>query len=250
MQAEANFRIRISEYSGGDLRNAIPRESKAVLVVPSEKEADFEKFVKGYEKMYRSEFAETEPDLSFTASKAGLPAKVMNVYDQFRIIRAVFVCPNGVQRMSQAMKGLVETSNNLAIVRCKDALFEAYNLTRSSVDSSKEATAWKIAGVFHLIEADVKLAGAYPGWKPNMDSAILKTMSKVYSDMYGKVPEIKAIHAGLETGIIAGVYPHLDMISFGPTIRFPHSPDEKVNIASVVRFYDFLSGTLKNIPVK
>lgn len=250
MQAEADFRIRISEYSGGDLRNAIPREAQAIIVVPAEKESDFEKFVKGYEKMYRSEFAETEPDLSFTATKTAKPPKVMNVHDQYRIIRAAYVCPNGVQRMSQAMKGLVETSNNLAIVRCKDALFEAFNLTRSSVDSAKEATAWKIAAVFHLIEADVKLAGRYPGWKPNMGSAILKTMSKVYSDMYGKVPEIKAIHAGLETGIIAGVYPHLDMISFGPTIRFPHSPDEKVNIASVVKFYDFLCGTLKNIPVK
>ena len=250
MQAEADFRIRISSYSGGDLRNAIPRESNIVIVVPSERSSDFEAFVKGYEKMYRSEFAETEPDLSFTCVKAEMPSKVMNIHDQYRFIRAVFVCPNGVQRMSQAMKGLVETSNNLAIVRCKDALFEAYNLTRSSVDSSKEATAWKIAAVFHLIEADVKLAGGYPGWKPNMSSPILKTMSKVYSDMFGKVPEVKAIHAGLETGIIAGVYPNLDMISFGPTIRFPHSPDEKVNIPSVAKFYDFLCGTLKSIPVK
>ena len=250
MQAEADFRIRIAWYSGGDLRNAIPRESNVVIVVPSEKSSDFEAFVKGYEKMYRAEFAETEPDLSFSGTKSEMPAKVMNVHDQFRIIRAVFACPNGVQRMSQAMKGLVETSNNLAIVHCKDALFEAYNLTRSSVDSSREATAWKVAAVFHLIEADVKLAGGYPGWKPNMNSPILKSMSKVYSDMYGKVPEVKAIHAGLETGIIAGVYPDLDMISFGPTIRFPHSPDEKVNIVSVAKFYDFLCGTLKSIPVK
>jgi len=148
------------------------------------------------------------------------------------------------------LKGLVETSNNLAIVKCKSGKFEAYNLCRSSVDSAKEATAWKIAAVFHLINAVVKLSGAYPGWKPNINSPILKTMSKVYSDMYGKIPEIKAIHAGLETGIIAGVYPHLDMISFGPTIRFPHSPDEKVNIPSVVKFYDFLCGSLKNAPVK
>lgn len=250
MQAEADFRIRIASYSGGDLRNAIPRESNIVVVVPSDKSSDFEDFVKGYEKMYRAEFAETEPDLSFTCGKSEMPPKVMNIHDQYRFIRAVFACPNGVQRMSQAMKGLVETSNNLAIVRCKNALFEAYNLTRSSVDSSKEATAWKIAAVFHLIEADVKLAGGYPGWKPNMSSPILKTMSKVYSDMYGKVPEVKAIHAGLETGIIAGVYPNLDMISFGPTIRFPHSPDEKVNIPSVAKFYDFLCGTLKSIPVK
>ena len=170
--------------------------------------------------------------------------------DQYKIIRAVFVCPNGVVRMSQAMKGLVETSNNLAIVKCMNGKFEAYNLCRSSVDSAKEATAWKIAAAFHLINADVKLEGGYPGWKPNVNSPILKTMSKVYNDMYGKVPAIKAIHAGLECGLIGGVYPNLDMISFGPTIRYPHSPDEKVEIASVKKFWDFLVETLNHIPVK
>jgi dipeptidase D len=250
MQAESDFGIRLSEMSGGDLRNAIPRESAAVILVASDKSEKFESFVRGYEKMYRAEFMDTEPDLSFKAEKSDIPAAVINEKDQYRIIRAIFACPNGVQRMSQAMKGLVETSNNLAIVRCRNGKFEAYNLTRSSVDSAKEATAWKIAAVFHLIDAEVKLSGGYPGWKPNMNSPILKTMSSVYNDMYGKVPEVRAIHAGLETGIIAGVYPNLDMISFGPTIRYPHSPDEKVNIATVAKFYDFLCGTLKNIPAK
>jgi dipeptidase D len=250
MQVETDFGARLSESSGGDLRNAIPREANAVIVVPEIKAAEFEAFAKGYNEMYRAEFSDTEPDLSFTAEKTIVPAKVMNAGDQYRIIRALFACPNGVQRMSQAMKGLVETSNNLAIVKCREGKFEAFNLCRSSVDSAKEATAWKIAAVFHLIGAEVNLGGAYPGWKPNINSPILKAMSKVYSDMYGKIPEIKAIHAGLETGIIAGGYPHLDMISFGPTIRFPHSPDEKVNIPSVVKFYDFLCGSLKNAPVK
>jgi len=250
MQAESDFGIRLAEAAGGDLRNAIPRESYSVVLVPEIKSLDFEKFVKGYELMYKAEFSDTEPDLKFTAEKVSLPAKVMNPGEQYRIIRAVFVCPCGVVRMSQAMKGLVETSNNLAIVKCKEGKFEAHNLTRSSVDSAKEATAWKIAAVFHLIEADVKLLGGYPGWKPNMNSPVLKTMSNVYNDMYGRIPEIKAIHAGLECGLIGGVYPNFDMISFGPTIRFPHSPDEKVNIASVAKFWDFLVGTLKHIPVK
>jgi dipeptidase D len=250
MQAEADFGIRLAESSGGDLRNAIPRESFAVILVPEIKASEFESFVAEYEKMYRAEFSDTEPDLSFKCEKTSVPGKVMNAGDQYRIIRALFVCPNGVQRMSQAMKGLVETSNNLAIVRCKAGKFEAYNLCRSSVDSAKEATAWKIAAVFQLIGADVKLEGGYPGWKPNINSPILKAMSKVYSDMYGKIPEIKAIHAGLECGIIAGVYPDLDMISFGPTIRFPHSPDEKVNVPSVAKFYDFLCSTLKQVPLK
>lgn len=250
MQAEADFGIRVAETSGGDLRNAIPRESFAVILVPEIKASEFESFVKGYEKMYRDEFAETEPDLKLIAEKVSPPPKVMNHGDQYRIIRAVFVCPNGVQRMSQAMKGLVETSNNLAIVNCSGGKFEAHNLTRSSVDSAKEAIAWKIAAAFHLIGAEVKLEGAYPGWKPNINSPILKTMSGVYNKMFGKVPEIKAIHAGLECGLIAGVYPNLDMISFGPTIRFPHSPDEKVYIPSVIKFHDFLCGTLKEVPVK
>jgi dipeptidase D len=250
MQAEADFGIRLAESSGGDLRNAIPRESYSVVLVPEIKEKEFDTFVKGYEKIYRAEFTETEPYLSFSSEKVALPAKVMKSGDQYRIIRAVFVCPNGVQRMSQAMKGLVETSNNLAIVRCKDGKFEAYNLTRSSVDSAKEATAWKIAAVFQLIGAEVALEGGYPGWKPNINSPILKTMSKVYNDMFGKIPEIKAIHAGLECGILGGVYPDLDMISLGPTIKYPHSPDEKVFIPSVTKFYNFLCGTLKQIPVK
>jgi len=250
MQAESDFGIRLAEAAGGDLRNAIPRESYAVVLVPDIKAKEFEKFVKGYEKMYQAEFSDTEPDLKFLIEKIALPAKVMSQGDQYRIIRALFACPNGVQRMSQAMKGLVETSNNLAIVKCIGGRFEAHNLTRSSVDSSKEATAWKIAAVFHLIDAKVTLTGGYPGWKPNMQSPILKTMSDVYKDMFGHVPEKKAIHAGLECGLIGGVYPNLDMISFGPTIRYPHSPDEKVNIESVKKFWDFLVGTLKHVPVK
>jgi dipeptidase D len=250
MQAESDFGIRLAEASGGDLRNAIPRESYSILLVPEIKAKEFEKFIKGYEKMYQAEFSDTEPDLKFICEKVPVPEKVMKQHEQYKIIRAVFICPNGVLRMSQAMKGLVESSNNLAIVKCLNGKFEAYNLCRSSVDSAKEANAWKIAAAFHLIDADVKLEGAYPGWKPNMKSPILQTMSNVYKDMFGNVPEKKAIHAGLECGLIGGVYPNLDMISFGPTIRYPHSPDEKVNIASVVKFWDFLVGTLKHIPVK
>ncbi|MFZ5941061.1 MAG: aminoacyl-histidine dipeptidase [Bacteroidota bacterium] len=250
MQAESDFGIRIAETAGGDLRNAIPREAMATLLVPAEKTAAFETFVKGYEKIYRSEFSETEPDLVFFCEAAAMPAKVMNADDQRRVIRAVFACPNGVQRMSSSVSGLVETSNNLAVVKVKDGKFTAYNLTRSSVDSAKEATAWKIAAVFHLIDAKVELTGDYPGWKPNMNSPVLKTMQNVYEKKFGKVPEIKAIHAGLECGLLGGVYPNLDMISFGPTIRFPHSPDEKVKIDTVMKFWDFLVSTLENVPEK
>jgi dipeptidase D len=250
MQAESDFGIRLAEASGGNLRNAIPRESYSIVLVPSIRAKEFEKFVKGYKKMYKAEFAETEPDLKFKAVTVEVPGKVMNKDDQYRIIRALYACPNGVLRMSQAMKGLVETSNNMAIVKCSGGKFECHNLTRSSVDTAKEATAWKIAAVFHLIDAEVTLTGGYPGWNPNMKSPVLKVITAVYTKLFGKDPEVKAIHAGLECAIIGGVYPNLDMISFGPTIRFPHSPDEKVNIASVQKFWDFIIETLKNIPVK
>lgn len=249
-QAEHDFGLKIGTYSGGDLRNAIPREAFATVVVPSIKKAQFEKFVKGYEKMYRAEFKEADPEIKFFVEACKAPAKVMSAGDQYRLIRALFVCPNGVQRMSQSMPGLVETSNNLAIVNIKEGKFEAHNLTRSSVDTAKEATAWKIAAGFQLADANVELSGSYPGWNPNMDSPILKAMQDTYKKMYGKVPEIKAIHAGLECGIIMGSYPKLDAISFGPTIRFPHSPDEKVDIESVGKFWDFLAATLKNAPKK
>jgi dipeptidase D len=250
MQAEWDLKIRLASAEGGDLRNAIPRESLAVVTVPALSAGAFEKMVTDYLSIYRLEFKETEPNIEFTCKKTGLPAMVVPVEDQRKFIRAVFACPNGVQRMSQSMKGLVETSNNLAIVKVKDGEFIALNLTRSSVDSAKDATAWKIAAVFHLIDARVELTGAYPGWKPNMDSPILKVCQEVYQKEFGKIPQIKAIHAGLECGLLGGVYPNLDMISFGPTIRFPHSPDEKVEIKSVKKFWDYLVAVLANIPSK
>ena len=206
--------------------------------------------MKGYDTIYKNEFDETDPDLAFFAEKIAVPAKVMDADEQYMIIRAVYICPSGVLRMSPSMPGLVETSNNLAIVSCKDGKFSSLCLTRSSVDTAKDAAAWKIAAVFQLIDADVKLDGSYPGWKPNMNSAILKVMQDVYKKMYDVVPETKAIHAGLECGIIMGAYPGLDTISFGPTIRNPHSPDEMVNIATVQKFWDFMVETLKNAPVK
>ncbi len=152
--------------------------------------------------------------------------------------------------MSDSMEGLVETSTNLAIVKSnagqKNILCAA--LMRSSVDSAREDLASRIKAIFTLAGADVSFSGAYPGWKPNMDSPILKSMQEVYDNKFGKIPEIKAIHAGLECGILGGKYPHWDMISFGPTIRFPHSPDEKVDIATVQKFWDFLVATLESIP--
>jgi dipeptidase D len=152
--------------------------------------------------------------------------------------------------MSDSVPGLVETSNNLARVYTDGNKIIGQCLLRSSVESSKEALADKIAAVFELAGANVDFTGGYPGWNPNPNSAILKVMQEVYKNKYGKTPEIKAIHAGLECGLLGGVYPNWDMISFGPTIRYPHSPDEKVNIPTVQKFWDYLVEVLKNVPVR
>jgi dipeptidase D len=250
MQAESDFGARLAEVAGGDLRNAIPRESYSIVLIPAFEAERFESFVANFDSIYKKEFAETERGLSFSFESVDVPAKVASATDQFKIIRAVFATPHGVERMSASMPGLVETSNNLAIVKMKDGNFKMSCLTRSSVDTAKDATAWRIAAIYHLIDANVNLEGSYPGWKPNMDSPVLKTALDVYNKNFGKVPEIKAIHAGLECGLLGGVYPNLDMISFGPTIRFPHSPDEKVKIDTVGKFWDFLVKLLEEIPAK
>ena len=247
---EQKFDVRISSIDGGSLRNAIPREAFVVAGVPNNKYGELEKSVSDFQKIYKAEFSKVEPDLSFTVSKIAEPTSVMDKTSQWALIRSVFGCPNGVVRLSDSMPGLVETSTNLARDYSDNENVYIQCLLRSSVDSSKEALAEKIASVFELAGAQVNFAGGYPGWKPNMDSAILKTMREVYQKNWGKVPEIKAIHAGLECGILGGAYPHLDMISFGPTIRYPHSPDEKVNIKTVKLFWDYLVETLKSVPNK
>ncbi len=248
-EAEGDFGMRIAAYEGGDMRNAIPREAFATVMVPAIKKEEFESYLTGLEKIYRDEFLEADPDITISYSVTETPERVMSEADQYRLIRGAFVCPNGVQRMSTSMPGVVETSNNLSIVKIADGTFEAYCLTRSSVETAKVATAWKVAAGFQLAGCEVELSGDYPGWKPNMKSPILAAMKNTYNNLYGKIPEIKAIHAGLECGIIMGVYPNLDAISFGPTIRHPHSPDEKVEVETVGKFWEFLVATLKDAPV-
>ncbi|HPD96642.1 MAG TPA: aminoacyl-histidine dipeptidase [Tenuifilaceae bacterium] len=248
--AEKELNIRIASIDGGSLRNAIPREAFAVVVVPSESCSKFEKMVSEYLSVYKSEFSVTEPSLSFAFEKAEMPKFVIDKQTQEKATRAFFGCPNGVIRMSDSVPGLVETSNNLARVYTEGSIMMGQCLLRSSVETSKDALSEKIAAIFELAGANTEFTGGYPGWKPNPDSPILKTMEQVYQKKFGKMPEIKAIHAGLECGLLGGVYPNWDMISFGPTIRSPHSPDEKVNIATVKKFWEYLVEVLKNIPTK
>lgn len=244
--------VRLASIQGGNLRNAIPREAFGVITVPYENADKLVGQVAGLTSIIKRELAVTEPTLKIELSKMDMPASVIDLETQVNLTHAIVACPNGVIRMSDSMPGLVETSTNLAIVVSDNDsnTIEVACLMRSSVDSARAELGSRMDSVFTLAGAEVTLKGGYPGWKPDMDSPILKTMQQVYQSKFGRIPEIKAIHAGLECGILGGKYPNWDMISFGPTIRFPHSPDEKVNIESVSKFWDFLVETLKNIPAK
>ncbi len=240
----------ISHVDGGGLRNAIPRESEAHLVIPGGREDDLISAVNRLERIFKNELFAVEPDLNISIEKRNAPTSMIDPETSRRLINGIIACPNGVMRMSNSMQGLVETSTNLASVNTGKGEATIKCLMRSSVDSSRDELAGMMESLFSLAGADINFSGAYPGWKPDMDSEILQVMRNVYNELYGKIPEIKAIHAGLECGLIGGAYPKLDMISFGPTIRYPHSPDEKVHIESVEKFWVFLVETLKNIPVK
>ncbi|HYW94866.1 MAG TPA: beta-Ala-His dipeptidase, partial [Bacteroidales bacterium] len=248
--AERELGLRLASVDGGSLRNAIPREAFAEVVVPSGKSADFLAAVKDFEQSFIRELSETEPNLSFTAGESDMPSSLIDEATQSRLVKMVYGIPNGVIRMSADMPGIVETSTNLAIVKSDNGEIQALCLIRSSVDSAKFDLGNMTEAVMTLAGAEVTHDGIYPGWKPNINSPILNTMKNVYKTKYNVEAEIKVIHAGLECGIIGDTYPGLDLISFGPTIRFPHSPDEKVNIKSVGKFWDYLVDTLVNIPKK
>lgn len=242
--------VRLAEINGGGMRNAIPREAYAVVVVPTEAVPELLATVEKYESIFKSELQISEPNLSFKAEETTKPKSLIDERVQDDLIDSVYACPNGTIRMSDSMPGLVETSTNLATVKSENGVISVKCLLRSSVDSAKDDLSEQVESVFSLAGAMVRFDGGYPGWKPNMDSDILKQMKKIYENKFGRIPEVKAIHAGLECGILGGNYPHWDMISFGPTMRFPHSPDEKVNIPTVQKFWDFLVETLKNAPLK
>ena len=248
--AVADYEARLASIDGGSLRNAIPREAFAVITVPEDDVEDIVDFVKEYEDLFIEEFKGVEEKISFTVEQVGLPTGLIPEEVQDDLINGVTACPNGVLRFIPELPEVVETSNNLAIIKSDGNSVIIRTLIRSSVESRKEELASMVESVFLLAGAKVELVGGYPGWKPNLDSPILKQMTKVYEDKYGKTPKVMIIHAGLECGILGTHYPKMDMISFGPTIKFPHSPDEKVNIATVAKFWDYLLATLENIPVK
>lgn len=249
-KAVAEYEARLVSIDGGSLRNAIPREAFALITVPEEGADDIKKLVKDCEKLFKSEFKGVDDGLSFKIEKTDLPKGLMPEEIQDDLINGVTACPNGVFRFIPDVPGVVETSNNLAIIKSNGKTIEIKSLLRSSVESRKEELASMLESVFTLAGAKVEFTGGYPGWAPNMESPILKTMKKVYEDNFGKTPKVMIIHAGLECGILGRNYPKMDMISFGPTIRHPHSPDEKVNIETVGKFWEYLKYTLAAIPKK
>ena len=252
--------VKLLDLEGGTLRNAIPREAFATVYVPADKVEAAKAVFERVAAEIKAEYAGTDPDAEFIFKPyecaagecccGGDECKYVPEADALRFIRAIIACPDGVERMSSEMAGLVETSNNLAMVKIEGGEFSVKTLMRSSVDTAKDALAAKFEAVFALAGIETSFAGGYSGWAPNPESAILATMKKVYNDLYGKEPAVMAIHAGLECGILSGAYPHRDMVSCGPTLMSPHSPDERANIPSVAKCWEFLKAVLENIPVK
>ena len=245
--ASKNFGLRLSNIEGGSLRNAIPRESKAVFIIDKEAEDDFKLFFDDKVKTIQSEFEFNDPGLEILLNETDQPYTLINANIQHKLINAIYACPNGVIQMSQNMPGVVETSTNLASISMNNGEIIIQCLLRSAIDSAKRSLANMMDSVFTLAGADISFEGEYPGWKPVPDSEILKITSEVFRKENGKDPEIEVIHAGLECGIIGAKYSGIQMVSFGPSITGAHSPDEKVHINSVLKFWNVLVKILESI---
>lgn len=250
LELHTELQIGISEIDGGGLRNAIPRESRAIVAVKDSKTASLKSKVSDIEKIYSEEYATTDPDLHITIKENKSCGNLMDEGFQLKLLRSVYSCPNGIYRMSPDIEGLVQTSNNLARVLVREGTYEILCLTRSSVESEKSDLVNAISACFQLIGAKMSTGGDYPGWRPLPESSIVQLMSKLYRETFDEEPDVNACHAGLECGILGRNYPDMEMISFGPNIRGAHSPDERVQISSVQKFWKFLLLTLENIPVR
>ncbi|MFD0994043.1 aminoacyl-histidine dipeptidase [Tenacibaculum geojense] len=245
-----NFGLRVSEINGGSLRNAIPRESFATVVIDSVSEKPFLFETNELIKNIKHEFASLEPNLTIELNETATPDFVMDLGVQLGLTKAIYGALNGVYRMSPDIEDLVETSNNIARVIVKDGAIKIGCLTRSSSETNKWDLANSLRSVFELAGFDVEFSGSYPGWLPNVNSDILKVLTKLYKEINNSEPNVAACHAGLECGILGQNYPKMDMISFGPNIKGAHSPDERAQISSTQKFWSFLLEILKNIPSK
>lgn len=242
------YGLLLSSIDGGGLANAIPREAWAIVGIDSGKEAEFEKEVEAFSDMIHAEFLLAEgKDFTFTASKVEAPSSVIARDTANNLVSAVFACPNGVQGMSNAVEGLVETSCNLASVKMEGDNIVITVHQRSSVDSRRDEIADRVKALFTMIGCDVRFDDTYVGWAPNPDSKILEVAEASFESLFGHKPKVEALHAGLECGLFLEKMPGLDMISFGPTLKDIHSPSEKANIPSVQEFWKFLCDILKRL---
>lgn len=247
----ASEKALLLEIDGGGLRNAIPREAMAKVVVSEKESKVFLESLKEEKENILSEFKSLEPNMEVVIKDLDKTTKKVLAKDDFaKLTRAIYASYNGVFRMSPDVEGLVETSSNLARIVFKEGNLRTESLLRSSVESGKADLVNSIGSAYELIDAKVELSGDYPGWQPNMDSQILKVMDDLYSKIFGEKANVAACHAGLECGIIGDHYPGMEMISFGPTILGAHSPDERASISSTQKFWKYLQETLKNIPKK
>lgn len=246
-EADKEMDMRLSCFNGGNLRNAIAREAYADVVIMEQESEDLKKLVEKFGEELRYEFRSTEPNLQIRIEKVAKPAFVVDILSQDNLLNVLYACPHGVLAMSREIPGFVETSTNLASVKTEETHFFITTSQRSSVESAKEAAASKVESCFLLAGADVEHSDGYPGWAPNTDSHVLKVAVESYKKLFGKEPVVRAIHAGLECGLIGEKYKDMDMISFGPTLRGVHSPEERLEIATVELFWRHTLEILKNI---
>ncbi|QNM85933.1 aminoacyl-histidine dipeptidase [Polaribacter pectinis] len=245
-----NFGLRISEINGGSLRNAIPRESFAIITVDNISKEAFHFETTTLINNIKQEFLTIEPNLKVDIEAISSPKSVMDLGVQEGLLKSIYAALNGVYRMSPDIADLVETSNNIARVIVKDGAIKIGCLTRSSSETNKLDLANSLKSAFELSGFDVGFSGEYPGWQPNVNSEILDVVANLYEKLHGEKANVAACHAGLECGILGQNYPEMDMVSFGPTIRGAHSPDERANIPSTQKFWKFLIEILKNTPEK
>lgn len=246
---DKKYKMVLSEIGGGNLHNAIPREAYAIAGVKDKYKEHVRATLNTFLADIQEEYKGLEPNVKLVLESVEAPERIINRNTADKLILALYACPHGVMGMSRDIPGLVETSTNLASVKMIDHhLIEVVTSQRSSVESRKEDVANMVSSVFLLAGAEVKYSDGYPGWKPNPDSTILKQAIDVYKNLYNEMPEVKAIHAGLECGLFLKKYPQLDMISIGPTLTDVHSPNEKVHIPSVSKWWNFLVKILENIP--
>lgn len=245
-----NYGLRIAKINGGGLRNAIPRESFATIVVDKDSESSFLSNTKSLVENIKNEYASLEKELNIEIKATDSPAKVIDIDAQEKLIKAIYTTLNGVYRMSPDVEGLVETSNNIAKVALDNGNIQLLCLTRSSSESNKWDLANAIKSGFELANFNVLFSGTYPGWLPNKNSSILQVVENTYVSLFKEKPNVAACHAGLECGILGKNYPNMEMISFGPNIKGAHSPDERAQISSTQKFWKLLLEVLKNIPKK